>query len=194
MRKGVIIAALALSCLPSPKPVQIDYYVLGGGVPSAPGAASETTATLAINRVTLPGYLDRGEVATRTQNHITYSPTERWAEPLTDSVPKLLAQDLAAALGPDRIGVTSRSTAAPDLGLSVELERFERDGDGRVVLEARWWVRQMSEDRVIRSGTSRFEESPGGPTGDATAASLARAIDRLAVEIATAVHAARAAR
>lgn len=191
MRRFVFAAAVvgAGACLPSPKPVTIDYLVLASRAPAAqPGAP---TATLGISRVSLPGYLDRGEVATRTGTKITYSPTERWAEPLAESVPRLLTEDLAAALAPSQIAVSSRS--AGDLALVVDVERFERDGNGSCVLDARYSLRDVPSDRIVKTGAARYEETPSARTGDATAAALAKALARLAGDVVSGVGEVRAA-
>ncbi len=187
MRRFFLGAWLAVGCLPSPKPVQTDYYVLAARAPTLP--PGRPTATLGVSRVTLPGYLDRGEVATRSGQRITYSPTERWAEPLDVSVPRLLAEDLAAALAPAGIAVVAR--AAGDLSLVVEIDRFERDADGPCVVDARWTLRDVVPDRVVKSGAARYQETPSAATGDAVAAALAKALDRLGADIAAAAGPAR---
>jgi uncharacterized protein len=189
MRKLVLAAVVGVgSCLPSPKPVTTDYIVLAGRAPTAlPG---QPTATLGIGYVTLPGYLDRGELATRTGTRITYSPTERWAEPLAESVPRLLADDLASALVPSGMAVSSH--AAGDLTLVVSVERFERDGDGHCILDARYTLRDVLGDRVVKVGASRYEETPTALTGDATAMALAKALERLAADVVQGVSEVRA--
>jgi uncharacterized lipoprotein YmbA len=185
VRHLVGFALLVAACLPSPKPVHIDYFVLGRARPPAAPPAAPTT-TLGVNRVTLPGYLDRGELATRAGSRLTYSPTERWAEPLADSVPRLLVDDLSAALAAAGVAVSAR--AAGDLGLIVDLERFERDADGHCILEARWTLRDPTQERIIRSGAARYEETPTAASGDATATALARTLERLSGDIAAAVR------
>jgi uncharacterized protein len=188
-RPALAVALLAWACLPTAKEVKVDYFVLGGEsrAQATPVAPAKPMATLAIVNATLPGYLDRGELATRSGARVLYSASERWAEPLADSVPRLLAFDMAATLGPDRIAVTSRENTAPEMGLQVELVRFERDADGRVVLEANWSLRSAADDRLVRTATSRFEESPG-PGADAAVAALARLLGRLSDEIAESVR------
>jgi uncharacterized protein len=189
MRKLVLAVVIgAGACLPSPKPITTNYVVLAGRAPSAlPGHAS---ATLGIARVSLPGYLDRGEVATRTGTRVTYSATDRWAEPLAESVPRLLADDLAVALAPSGVAVSSH--AAGDLALVVNVERFELDGGGSCILDARYTLRDVDSDQVLKIGAARYEETPATPTGDGTASALAKALERLAADIVTGVAEVRA--
>jgi uncharacterized lipoprotein YmbA len=176
------------ACLPSPKPVTVNYVILAGRAPGAP--PGNPSGTLGISRVSLPGYLDRGEVATRTGTKVTYSATERWAEPLAESVPRLLADDLATALAPSGFAVAPH--AAGDLALVVDVERFELDGNGSCVLDARYALRDVMTDRIVKTGAGRYEERPSGPTGDAAAAALARALDRLAGDVVSGVGEVRA--
>jgi uncharacterized lipoprotein YmbA len=190
MRKLVLAVVIgAGACLPSPKPVTTNYVVLAGRAPSAlPGHAS--TATLGIARVSLPGYLDRGEVATRTGTRVTYSPTDRWAEPLAESVPRLLADDLAVALAPSGVAVSSH--AAGDLALVVNVERFELDGSGSCILDARYTLRDVDSDQVVKIGAARYEETPTTPTGDGTASALEKALERVAADVVLGVTEVRA--
>lgn len=56
--------------------------------------------------VTLPEALERDAIVVEQgQAGLLALPGHRWAEPLRDAVPRLLRQDLAALLGPGRVGV-----------------------------------------------------------------------------------------
>ena len=181
MRIGLVTAALAAGCLPTPAPARYDYVVLA---PSERKAPDPTVATVGLTRVTVPRYLDRDELATRAGNRLEFSARERWAEPLADSVPRVLADNLEA----NGIGVPS---ARADFALVVDIERFERDGKGSVELEARWTLRDADRDQVVRSGRSRVEERTAGAGGEATARALSTALGRLGAELAVAVREAR---
>jgi len=142
-------------------------------------------ATLGLTRVTLPRYLDRDELATRSGNRLVFSPHERWGEPLVEGLPRVLAENLEA----NGVGVV---TARADYALVVDIDRFERDGGGGVGLAARWTLRAVGRDEVVRSGTTRVDERAGTGDGEATARALSTCLGRLGADVAAAVREAQA--
>ena len=177
--------AIALAaCLPSPAPVHYEYVVL---VAPEAKTTEPPVATVGLTRVTLPRYLDREELATRAGHRLEFAARERWAEPLADSVPRVLADSLEA----NGMGI---ATARGDYALAVEIERFERNGEGGVELEARWTLRDAARDQVVRSGRTRLAEPTAGAGGEATAQAMSTVLGRFAAEVARTVREARLSR
>jgi uncharacterized lipoprotein YmbA len=139
---------------------------------------------LVIAPVLLPGYLDRDQVVTRTSEYgIAYSKRDRWAEPLNEAFEGILRQCLARRLSPQGISVqASRIGLVPDYSLQIELFRFERRDAGHVELWAQWTLR--SKTQSVRGHEVRIREPTASPKGDAAAAALSRAIERLSDEVA----------
>ena len=130
MRISLVTAALVAGCLPTPAPVRYEYVVLA---PSERKAPDPTVATVGLTRVTVPSYLDREELATRAGNRLEFSARERWAEPLADSVPRVLADNLEA----NGIGVPSaRADFALVVGIAQRPPGLELDAALAVALEA----------------------------------------------------------
>src|SRR5262249_24625669 len=151
MRYALLVMLAA--CSLGGKAPNYHYYVLD----SHHGRATpvEGGRTLAIAQVNLPGYLDREQIATRTvENRLVYSSTDRWAEPLDQAFERTLREDLAARLAPSGIEVQSRA-GSPTYELVVDVQRFERVGQDRVELWARWRVR--SHDQPVARGETRVE-------------------------------------
>jgi len=75
------------------------FYVLTADPVPPRAAATATGNTVALGRITLPGALDRPQIARRRgANEIVFSEEERWAGPLDDMMRRVLADDLAARL------------------------------------------------------------------------------------------------
>ena len=177
--------AVALAaCLPSPARVHYEYVVL---VAAEAKTTDPPLATVGLTRVTIPRYLDREELATRTGNRLEFAARERWAEPLADSVPRVLADSLEA----NGMAVASERG---DYTLAVDIERFERDGEGSVDLQARWTLRDAARDLVIRSGRTRLAEPTAGAGSEATARAMSSVLGRFAAEVAGTVREARLSR
>jgi uncharacterized lipoprotein YmbA len=166
------------------------YYVLASGAPAQRAAQApppENQRALAITQVTIPGYLDREQIATRTAgNQIEYSRTDRWGEPLDQAFERTLREDLAARLAATGIIVQSRGTA-PGYDLSVDVMRFERIGTGHVELQAAWTLRS-DDARIIDRGETRLRVAVAGADTNAMATALSDAIARMAAELAPRVE------
>ena len=165
------------------------YFVLtttAQRTPSSTASDDESQPTLAVDRVTLPGYLDREQIAVRTRDHrVEYSRTDRWAEPLAPACERTLRVDRAVHLTRAGIQVPTR-TEGPSYYLDVEVLRFEQSGGDRVELWARWTMRSSTD--VLDSGELHFFEPMRGIDSNAMAVAASNAIARMAAELAVQVR------
>lgn len=162
------LAAVAIAGCATPQLTAVNYYGL------TPVAERDATASprparapllLVIQDVRLPQYLDRPQIVARTTgNSLLWSDERRWAEPLRDELRRVLAMNLgrllpgvSAVLAPHAIG------DRPALRLEVEIRRFERAGDGRIVLDAQWWADGVGGQPAIVASTVLL----AGATADA---------------------------
>ncbi|OQW90012.1 MAG: hypothetical protein BWK72_01910 [Rhodoferax ferrireducens] len=91
--------------------------------------------------VRVPAYLDRTALLLpQGANGVQPSSTRRWAEPLANSVPRVLAQDLNALLGEGAVWTSPLPPSVVVQGqLRVELLAFDVAANGEAVtLKARW--------------------------------------------------------
>jgi len=192
---GVAIAVAGCSVLPSPEVPDLDFVVLSP-VEAAAAADTVATTTVALDRVRMPAYLERPEVVTRvSDNEIEFSTRERWAETLAQAVPRVLALDLAAAVGGQGIAVSERLEGTAEYVVEVAIVRFERTAAGRAELHARWTLRGAGGVAVDAGELRASEDVPaaraGSPPGAASAASLSRLLSKLGVRIAADIRQAR---
>lgn len=180
----VVVLAWCAACSLGGQRPNYQYFVLSSRTApgSPPGSAGSAQRTLAIDQVTIPGYLDREQIASRTTgHHLAYSTTDRWAEPLDQAFERTLREDLAALLVRSGIQVSSHGEA-PTCELTVEVRRFEQSGPDHVELWARWVVR--SDQDVVAADETRTRVAMPGRDTNAMAAALSEAIARMATEIA----------
>jgi uncharacterized lipoprotein YmbA len=153
------------------------YYTLS----VEPGASHVPAATLTVATVHLPGVTDRPHLVTRTgPQTVDIKEFDRWAEPLDQMVPRILAQDLTARLGlPDG--------AKPIRRLFVSIDEFMGSTDGTAHLTGRWWLLAPGED------SSQKHEQPfalsqaiAGDQPQAVVASMSTLLATLADQIAAA--------
>lgn len=185
-RCGVLVALmlLATGCARTPL---ARYYVLDA--PAGTVAAGERTGPLVgLGPITLPGYLDRPQIVTRSSDHqLKLLSQERWAEPFGEAFERLLRARLAEALPDARVvGMPWKASSTPARRVALQVDRLDRGADGNVVLVARWTVAE-GEQPVGAQRVSTVTVPGGADTASLVAAHV-EAVGRLATEIAAALR------
>ena len=181
---GLLALVLVAGCARTPVP---HYYVLDAG--SSPVAAGERNGPLVgLGPVALPGYLDRPQIITRSgEQELKLLGQERWAEPFAEAFERLLRARLGEALPGARIvGMPWKASTTPPRRVAVQVERFDRGTDGKLVLVARWTVAEADQPAGSQH-VSHIAVPTGADTGSLVAAHAA-AVGQLAEEIAAAVR------
>jgi uncharacterized protein len=137
---------LLFGCAGSSPPVQL-YQLRAEAPVAAPSTSLNTAASKAVWQLALPvkvpDYLDRDAVLVpQGQAGLQALAGQRWAEPLRDSVPRILRADLGALLGEAQVWT---APLPPNLAvnklLRVELLALEANAQrSAVVLRARWSI------------------------------------------------------
>jgi uncharacterized protein len=182
------VALLMLSgCLGSTPPTQ--FYLLPSltGPDAAPlASAGQRDLTLGVGPVTVPPYLDRPQLVTRTSRaKLVLADFDQWAAPLHDTIPRVLAENLARLIPTERVVLHPWSrTTDPDYQVTVEVLQFDRGPGSQVVLAARWSLLDRDgKELVLR--TSRISQAVGGADYEAMVTAMGRTLDVLAQDIAT---------
>jgi uncharacterized lipoprotein YmbA len=164
------LAGLAACAALRPQADTTKYFVLRPEV-SPEHAEIRAQQTLGIGPVTIPDHLDDRIVTRLSNEEIAISDSERWAEPLRDSLVALFRQEIGAQLGTDRIlAYPWRPSEAPDLTVAVEVLHFERTTSGTVEVAARWTIGNGSAFPLLARAVSIRRTFAGGETRAAVAA------------------------
>jgi uncharacterized lipoprotein YmbA len=130
---GLALAAgVLVACGSSPEPT---YFALS---PSAGAAQSGGPHLVKIRKPGLAGYLDRASIVKRVVDHqLKISIGEQWAEPLSDMLGRMIAQDLGSRM-PGSLFFTEDGAIAidPDAIVEVNVQRLDLGPDGNLVLLA----------------------------------------------------------
>ena len=125
-----------------------------------PGPGAEQAATtnspglarpaIGVGPIQLPGYLDQDQIVTRiSQNRVTLSGDDRWAQPLEDNIGQVLAHNLSVLLR-DRVRVQPwPARERPTYQLEIDVLSFETDTAGTAHLVARWFLRDVASRHTI---------------------------------------------
>jgi uncharacterized protein len=158
---------------------------LTSGDTASPASAGQRDLTLAVGPVTVPPYLDRPQLVTRTSRaKLTLADFEQWAGPLADTTARVLSEDLALLIPTERVVLYPwPRNIDPDYQISVEVLQFERGPGSQVVLVARWSLLDR-DGKELALRTSRINLTASGTDYEATAMAMGRALEALARDMA----------
>jgi uncharacterized lipoprotein YmbA len=183
-----VLAVLLAGCvLKTSQPARLfvlDPVAAASGAPAAPSGL-----ILGVLRVTVPDWMDRPEITSRTAaGQIAPDDYARWGEPIERGFQRVIAENLATLLPDRQVARAPFSTRqAVDHRVEIAFAEAARQGDGTVLLDARWTV--FGEDGAVL--VQRRSPHRAGPAGDSagTVRAMNEALAALSREIADAVRA-----
>jgi len=179
-----LVALLILLAGCGSSPPSKFYVLTADPVPQRAGGSAAGN-TVALGRITLPGALDRPQIARRRGgNEIVFSEEERWAGPLDDMMRRVLADDLAARLPAGVSLIESAATTPPGVTLALDVSHFDADESGTVTLVAHWEALGPTGRPLGTPRESTIVEPGSGKDAAAVAATMSRAVAALAARIA----------
>ena len=144
------------------------YYLLSATPPSGVPAAG--AKAIIVSAVRLPGVLDRPELVVRTgAETVDILEFDRWAEPLDQMVPRVLAQDLSSRL--------PAASEGNEGHLHVVIDEFMTDQTGEARLVGKWSTQEREHRFALAIPSS-------GSQGRQIAAALSLLLGQLADDIA----------
>ena len=156
---GMLLLCLLAGCGSSPP---INYYVLSAHKDSVP---SGSTPSLGVGPIAIPEYLNRDNLVTnREGNTLVVASSDRWAEPLADGVPRVLAINLAGLLNTQSIrSYPWHREQTPDYGIRINLLSLDANGE-EATLSAEWLLYRPADNDEVRRQLSRLRQ----PLSDGT--------------------------
>ena len=149
-----------------------------------------SSPTIAITRPSLPGYLDRQQLVSRSSDgRVIMNSNHLWAEPLDAGISRVTAMNLARLVNSLNIQpVETFVTMDYDRLLEIRISRFEPDASGNLIFECSWKLQPVS-GRVTNTRPFRAQIAIGGDASPASAqdariTAMNEALERLAREIA----------
>lgn len=183
----VIVAFVAAACAQSQPS---NFYTLSS-LERAANAGTDGPA-IGVGPVTLPKYLDRPQIVTRSSpNKVELAEFEKWAESLDNIFSRAVADNLGVLLETDQVVVLPRRRNLPlDYQVEINVTQFDTTTDGKTRLSARWILfgkddKQplVSREAVIAALTETPEDF------ESVVASMSRAVENLSREIARTIKA-----
>ena len=188
--KSALIAALLAfpvlaGCGSSPKST---FYTLSSGAAPAPAPAT-APLSVAIAAVTVPDIVDRPQFVVRVAaNQVTINEFARWAAPLKDEIPRVIADNLTRLLNGARVATHPQAgNTDTDYLVRIGVQRFDSALGDAATVEVLWSVRPP-KGGAPRTGRSVVREPVQGKDYDALVAAHSRALAAVSREIADALR------
>lgn len=197
---AVALALLLAGCAGVSPPTH--FYTLAPVQPPAPGGAARPPA-VGVGPIGVAEYLRRPQIVTReSATRLRLADFDQWVEPFDSLFPRVLAQDLAALLGTERVSLyPPPRDVRLDFAVEVDVIRFDAEPGTGVVLDALWRVYGRDGDRLLDQGRARIErpiaaaeavpegaEAPSGIDYPAIVAAMSEATGELAGTVAGAIR------
>jgi uncharacterized lipoprotein YmbA len=153
----------------------------------------ERGIAIGVGPVNVASYLDRPQIVVRGVGHkLELSEFNRWVEPLTDSISRVIIVYLSNTLESTRVYKIPRRNKTIPLTFRIEIDIARFDGTlvGDALLVARWTLYGRQETALLTK-VSIISEPSGGEGFDNLIAAQNRCLQRLSREIADAIEAKR---
>jgi uncharacterized lipoprotein YmbA len=169
------------------------FYTLNALPVTLPESNLKTDAdslTIGVGPIEVAAYLDRPQIVTRMgANELKLAEFHRWAEPLKDSLTRVLVENLSNLLKEEPVTVFTWRGAMTDVDyqIVVEVVRFDGKIGDSVFLIAQWYIIDVEGRKRMLDRNFQFEEKITGEGYDALVAAQSLALENLSNRIASAI-------
>lgn len=184
---AVLVAILVAGCATTPT---YTFYTLS--TMQATDLVPQTVyrsndATISVNLISFPSYLDRPQIVTRPTAHtLAIHEFRRWGGSLETDFVRVLGENLSILLDTQRISLSQRNTPTIDYRVAIDVKRFDGDLGKQVVLDVDWMIitQENKERTVIRKSVIR--EAVDSRDYESLVSAKSQAVEKLSREIADA--------
>ena len=193
--KYIVIMILWLTiagCLGGPSG-PTNFYMLSPLSPSQAGtsaAAAEARIRIGLEKVVVAEYLNRNEIVVNLDNTVyRLAEFNQWAEPMSNNLTRVLAENLTNLLRDELIDVllASDSTIPTDYRLEVDVLRLDGNLGGQATLVTQWALLETEEDELILMRRSEYQEPVADNTYKGLVLAKSRTVEKLSRDIAAAI-------
>ena len=143
---------------------------------------------IGVGPVELSRHLDRPQIVIRAEgNEVSFAEFDRWAEPLKETISRVLSENLSILLSTDRVSEFPwKSSTFIDYRVEASLLRFDVSPEGNTILIANWTISDGLGKKVLLKRRSVIRSSATGQGYKAKVLAMNRTLSDLSREIATA--------
>ena len=163
-------------------------YLLSA-VPPSSASPPLADVVVGVGPVSIPAYLDRSPMVVRAgADEVRLAGEHRWAEPLRDAVPRILAENLSALIPTDAVAVFPwRTPWTVQYRVAVDILRFDGALGGLSVLDARWRLLDGTGKQLVLRAV-HLQETATETTYSALVSAHSRLLAQLSQDIAAEIR------
>lgn len=162
----------------------ISYYTLSPSDPTIPLESSHVSK-LVISTVTLPPFLDQGQIISRESPYsVQIEEQRRWAGELSMMITQVVTISLIRDLGKTMAPQSSLLSERGPLQIALHFTHFEKSPDGSGHLMVNWNILSKNTNITLYRATSSYSIPTDDTSFEALAKALSIALERLSLEIA----------
>lgn len=191
MRSPIILTfVLLLAGCSSTPPTKFYGLTPVSAAKAGHAAAADAQLVIGVGPVELPKTLDRPQLVTRRgQNEFELSEFDHWAEPLGESVPQVLAENLAVLVPARRTVIYPWvHTVEVDYQVVVRVLRFDRSEGGDTVLKVRWSLSSPPNENELVARDASYTRRPTGDDARATVEAMNFVLGEFSRDLAKAIR------
>ena len=161
------VSLCAGGCLIKPRRAPTKYFLLAPI--AAPEHASIATPPVSVEvlSVKMPSYLLRDSIVVRkSATEIGYLDEALWAERLDECFRQTLADNLSSLLSSNQVDLSASERDRVVVKLSINMEQFDVDTQGRGTLLAKWRLTAAATDKPLKSGQAQLTRTGPSPRGN----------------------------
>jgi uncharacterized lipoprotein YmbA len=183
----IVLSVVLAGCVTSP-PAR--FYTLSS-LPdlqlAAKTGADAGQVTIGIGPIEVPAYLDRPQIVTRIgSNELRMAEFDHWAEPLSDTLLRVLLENLSVLLEPAVVTVIPwKGHTTADYQIALEVIRFDGNTGDAAVLVARWYIFDGDDQHSILTRKTSIQTETKGADIRSLVAAQSQALAGLSSRIAT---------
>ena len=125
------------------------YNLTALPAPQKPIALKPGTVVV-VDSVSLPGYLNRPQIVTFQQDgfELDVSEFNRWIEPLTDSMQRVLAEDIYLSLKNTQVTPMTSYSQNYDYRIVVDVAKLQATFGERITMQV-WWTIYNKQGQIL---------------------------------------------
>jgi uncharacterized protein len=184
MNRVALVLVVILSACASPRE---HLYTLQDVEPTVTATALEVQPTVIVGPVTLPLEVDRPQLLERVgPYHVTLAEQERWAVPLRDALPRLLADELSRRVPGQHFVPAANGAVATATGrLAVDVLLFEGSRAAGAAVRVHWVYRSFTRESAPLEGDAEAHAGSSDRSYEGFVEALSRASREVADRIAS---------
>lgn len=151
-------------------------------------AVGNAKTSVGVEEFRIPEYLDKPQMMTRQENGVQLDLSEfnRWSEPLSVMMQRVLAADMAFALPSSVVKPKLLNGERFKYSVFVEVIHFEGTFGENAVLDAWWYVFDKYGTQLVRERI--YDKTPAGDNYDSMVKAQSKLVAELAIKIATKIN------